>query len=291
MRAVLVHNANSGTKPVSRAAIEKVVRSAGIEPIYVEHQHTELPAALAQQADLIIAAGGDGTVADVVSTLKAIGRPIGILPLGGSNNIAHTLGVDGDWRTLPARWSLERWTRLDRCEASGPWGRRPFVEALGSGVLTDAVEDADDEPRTPAEKQRNGRAAFRAALEAAEPFDCTIEAEHWRWSGACLMVEVMNVPVIGSRLKLAATGEPGDGLLNIVIATPDDRAALSQWAKAPEAAPAPAPFLTAPEVRLTVTERMFRVDDRSPDQRLSGTVSIKILPESVRILTPEETSG
>src|SRR5690606_12399774 len=154
-----------------------------IEPAYCTHGDDDLSVALRGQFDFVIAAGGDGTVADVVSELQDTEKPIAILPLGGSNNIANALGVDGDWQALPLCWSLGHWTRLDRCEADGPWGRKRFVEAVGVGVLTDAVDDAQDDPETPEEKQANGRAAFREALAAAEPFDCKVETSHWSWQG------------------------------------------------------------------------------------------------------------
>jgi len=288
MRALLVHNEKAGTDPIPRKQIEAILRSAGFDPVYCAHGEEDLSAALAGDYDLVIAAGGDGTVADVVSALDDVERPIAILPLGGSNNIANALGVDGDWRELPRTWRLDRWTRLDRCEADGPWGRKTFVEALGSGVLTDAAEDADENPDTPEEKQRNGRAAFRKALRAAEPFACAIETEQWSWQGDCLMVEVMNIPFIGSRLALAHGAKPGDGLFDILLVTLDDREALLGWAQRPDDGPCPIAPRKASWLRLGVRERPFRLDDRSPNEKLAGAVDIRIRPEWVRILTTAE---
>lgn len=286
MRAMLIHNDNAGTDPEPRAVIEAVLHAAGIETIYCAHGEEDLAAALQTPCDLIIAAGGDGTVADVVSALETVERPIAILPLGGSNNIAHALGVNGDWRELPRRWSLDESVPLDRCEADGPWGCKRFVEALGSGVLTDAVDEAEEEPDTAEEKQANGRAAFRTALEKAEPFHCAIEADGWSWDGDCLMVEVMNIPFVGSRLALAADATPGDGLFDIVLVTGDQRATLLAWAEDPDAAPCPIPTRKAAALTMTVEERPFRLDDRSPNEDLSGTVDIRVRSRAVKILMP-----
>jgi diacylglycerol kinase (ATP) len=288
MRALLVHNANAGTDPVSRTEIEEVLRSSGIESDYCAHGDDDLSAALYGSFDLVVAAGGDGTIADVVSELQETGTPIGILPLGGSNNIANALDVDLDWRTIPSQWSLTHWMRLDRCEANGPWGRKRFVEAVGVGVLTDAVDDAQDNPETPEEKQANGRAAFRKALADAEPFNCEVETGDWSWQGDCLMVEVMNIPFVGSHLALAKGSVPDDGLLDIVLVTPDQRTSLLSWAENPDASPCPITPQRASAVRLTACERRFRVDDRCPNEQLSGTVEIVVRQNSVRVLTPEE---
>lgn len=289
MRALLVHNDNAGTDPIPRQDIEQVLRQAGMEPVYCAHGRDDLSVALAGPFDIVVAAGGDGTVADVVSCLEDVGRPIGILPLGGSNNIANALGVDGEWHSLPARWNLDAWARLDRCEADGPWGHKSFVEAIGSGVLTDAVDEVDDEPDTPEEKQANGRKAFRKALTKAEPFHCKVEDigedGAWVWEGDCLMVEVLNIPFVGSRLALAAGAAPGDGLLDIVIVTPDLRAPLIAWAADPDASPCPITPHRSSAVRLTVHERPFRVDDRCPDEQLAGCVDIAVRPNWVKVLT------
>lgn len=286
-RALLVHNDNAGTDPVPRHVIEAYLRRAGYESRYCSHLDEELEAALEGPFDLIVAAGGDGTVADVVSALKDQDVPIGILPLGGANNIAGALGVDGDWRTIPERWSAERWTLLDRCEADGPWGRRRFVEAVGTGVLTDAVDDAEEAPRTAAEKRENGRAAFRAALCRAEPFDCAIETPDRRWQGQCLMVEMLNIPFVGSTLALAPGALAGDGLFDIVVVQPHQRDLLHEWALDPDSAPCPLPVWRATRARLTVHDRPFRLDDRSPDATLSGSVEVR-LRRPVKILQPRE---
>ncbi|MFN3817852.1 diacylglycerol/lipid kinase family protein [Blastomonas sp.] len=288
MRALLVHNAQAGTDPVPRKKIEAVLHDVGIETIYCAHAQDDLADALRRPVDLVIAAGGDGTVADVVASLEDTGRPIAILPLGGSNNIAHALGVGGPWHDLPRRWSLDAWTRLDRCEADGPWGCKPFLEALGTGVLTDSFEETDEEPASPAEKRDNGRAAFAAALARAEPFHCAVASDEWDWEGDCLMIEAMNIGFVGSRLALAEAAVPDDGLLDVVIITPEQREDLLRWMERPDDWPCPAPARKAVSVRITVHERPIRLDDRSPDEDLTGTVDVRVRSSWVRILDAGE---
>ncbi|MDM7957463.1 diacylglycerol kinase family protein [Blastomonas sp.] len=288
MRALLVHNANAGTDPIPRSKIEAALHDAGIETIYCAHGDDDLGEAMQARVDLIVAAGGDGTVADVISGLQDITRPVAILPLGGSNNIAHALGVDGPWHDLPGRWSLDAWTRLDRCEADGPWGCKPFLEALGAGVLTDSFEDADEEPASPAEKRANGRAAFEAAVARAEPFHCVVAAEDWQWEGECLMVEAMNIGLVGSRLALAHSAVPDDGLLDVVIITPEQRDDLLRWMKRPDDFPCPIPPRKAASVRITVHERPFRIDDRSPNGETTGIADVRMCPTWVKVLTAKE---
>lgn len=288
LTALIVHNEDAGTDPTPRNAIERLFTDIGIQTVYCAHGNEDLDQALKGSFDFIVAAGGDGTIADVVSALIDVDVPIGILPLGGSNNIANAIGVDLPWEMLPAQWSLDRWTRLDRCEADGPWGKRTFLEAVGSGVLTDAVDAVDDDPDTPEEKRANGRAAFRKALDRAQAFDCEIMTDAWHWKGKCLMVEVMNIQFVGSRLALANGAVGDDGLLDVVLVTQEDREPLLAWAADPDAAPCPIETRRAQSVRLTVKDRAFRVDDRCPNENLSGTVDIAVRQTWVKVLLPDE---
>jgi len=69
----------------------------------------------------VAAAGGDGTVHEVVNGLLRSGRPdviLAVLPIGSANDYAHSLGLAGDW-----------WRRLD--PAIGP--RQVDVGLVRSG--------------------------------------------------------------------------------------------------------------------------------------------------------------
>ena len=65
--------------------------------------------------------------------------PIAILPLGSANNIARSVGIEADPIEIArAGWRETEVRRLDVGTAAGPWGKRPFVEAVGVGALAEA---------------------------------------------------------------------------------------------------------------------------------------------------------
>jgi YegS/Rv2252/BmrU family lipid kinase len=53
-------------------------------------------AALERDFDLVIAAGGDGTVSSVADALVCTGIPLGIVPMGTGNALAYDLGIPAD---------------------------------------------------------------------------------------------------------------------------------------------------------------------------------------------------
>ena len=59
-------------------------------------------------ADLFIAAGGDGTVAEVIHEAAGTGVPVALLPIGTANNIARSLGIVGDAREIIDRGRTRR---------------------------------------------------------------------------------------------------------------------------------------------------------------------------------------
>ena len=54
-------------------------------------------------ADLILVAGGDGTINEVVNGMIGEQVPLGILPAGTANVLATELGLAGNWIATP--WS------------------------------------------------------------------------------------------------------------------------------------------------------------------------------------------
>src|SRR6266702_1018186 len=107
MRTVLIMNpasgasmlaTNAGTPEEHETAILAALRAHSIEP---EVRYTTLVdpgrglarQAAAEGADVVIAAGGDGTVHEVATGLVGSKSALGIIPLGTMNNLAHSLNI------------------------------------------------------------------------------------------------------------------------------------------------------------------------------------------------------
>lgn len=110
-RAFIVINPVAGvSRPQDvRAAIERVLGNAGWELRYYETSGKEdLPAvvhaALDWRPDLVVAAGGDGTISGVAAGLVNSNVPLGILPSGSWNALARNLEIPGSHEEAARLW-------------------------------------------------------------------------------------------------------------------------------------------------------------------------------------------
>ena len=131
--------------PAARSANTRAVRQfldsrAGpnvtLAPTQATGDATRL-AATDRDHDLIVAAGGDGTINEVVNGLA--GKPLGILPFGTVNVFAKELGIparlDAAWRVLET--GRTRTVDLGCAEFAGQ--TRHFVQLAGIGFDARAV--------------------------------------------------------------------------------------------------------------------------------------------------------
>ncbi len=100
----LIVNFQAGQKRIAKklADIVSIFCEHGFLPTVVNTQYTgharELVEAFAKDYDIIVCAGGDGTLNETVSGLLTSGveRPVGYLPCGTTNDLATTLGLSRD---------------------------------------------------------------------------------------------------------------------------------------------------------------------------------------------------
>ncbi|MDQ1054058.1 diacylglycerol kinase (ATP) [Arthrobacter sp. SORGH_AS 212] len=107
--------------------------------------------ALSQGADIVIAAGGDGTVRCVAEVLAGGDTPMGLLPLGTGNLLARNLGMDVtdyDGAMAGALIGAERKIDVVRARRSDPDKEQLFLVMAGVGydatIMADTNEDLKD---------------------------------------------------------------------------------------------------------------------------------------------------
>jgi len=112
--------------------------------------------AVAAGRSMVVAAGGDGTIAEVAAGLTGSAVPLGIIPMGTANVLAHELRLPFSPRDIAAALAFRR-TRplLPGLARSAQGGERQFVQMLGAGFDAQVVHRIG--PRL---KRAMGRSAY-----------------------------------------------------------------------------------------------------------------------------------
>ena len=97
--------------------------------------------AIEQGADLILVAGGDGTINEALNGMVHSGVPLGILPAGTANVLANELGLGKTMERAAAslsEWAPER-VAVGLIDGSSSEGPRHFLLMAGVGLDADIV--------------------------------------------------------------------------------------------------------------------------------------------------------
>jgi YegS/Rv2252/BmrU family lipid kinase len=244
MRVLLVHNPRAGrsTQATQLADAVAVLQAGGWTVHEAGSEALDNARCLAQEAarrgfDVVVAAGGDGTINQVVDGLMTADRSpgsmpaLGILPAGTANVLARDLGLPvpgpGQRDTLvkAARLLLASTPRqVDVGLAHNDRGSCHF--ACWAGVGIDAAITAHVEAN-PQLKQRMGPLFFAAsallhAQQVLEPPEYRLQVDGDRWQGRGLLAVASNIKNYAIMFDMAPSALLDDGLLDFAFFTSAD---------------------------------------------------------------------
>jgi YegS/Rv2252/BmrU family lipid kinase len=211
------HKLGLTTNTVSREAIGEALSAAGLR-VEIAETHgpghaTELArAAVRDGCELVIAAGGDGTVAEVCGGLIDCSATLAVLPLGSIMNVARTLCIPRDLNEAAQVIAEGRVLRIDVGRVHG----RLFFEAGGVGLAAGLFGYFN--------RLDSGHGRMRGVLPAALRFvrglgnpRLRIVADDQQFDVRAPMVTVSNAPYVGAAYTLAPEARVDDGLFDMTI--------------------------------------------------------------------------
>ena len=289
LRVTLVQNHAAGAGASAQRQFQKALEKAGHAVTAVDPDR-DLGKSLQRKTDVVIAAGGDGTVLSVARRLVKSPVPLVILPLGTANNLARSVGAAHDVEGLLSVLEDPFERDLDIGLATGSWGERPFCESAGVGLFTDLLrEGVDDAYKAPHHAVR----VLGNLLHKTQARHFTVSIDGEDASGEYLMVEVMNARLLGPNLVLAPRASPWDGALEVVLVKPRDKHRLASYLVALEHAPdTPPPRFerrTARHVAFALQGEALRIDDAVLPREgapASYFADLRLLPGAVRLWLP-----
>ena len=220
--------AGSGRAGARRAELEELLARAGRDSHEAGHapvewrivetqasgQTAELAAKAAEEgADVVAAAGGDGTCGQVAQGIVGTRAQLGVLPMGSGNDFARVLGL----RTSELHHAVETiFTGSPRPIDLGRTQDVWFANVAGCGF--DAVTT---------QRALKGFRFFRGRAEYLAAVLCSIgtyRLPHMRVTIdgesrelKCLLCSVCNTPSYGGGMKVAPDARIDDGLFDICL--------------------------------------------------------------------------
>lgn len=308
MRITVVHNDNAGHTDTGRDELSRLLARAGHAATFCPVDSTEHGDALRDPGDLVVVAGGDGSVRSVGQALLHRNVPITILPMGTANNVAGHLGLTGDLDDLVRGWASGHTVPFDVGRVTAPWGEHVFLEACGFGALARTmaaltpVEAPVSDAGTPHEELARDLEVTREMLADHPAHDCLVHLDGEQIAGEFVVVEALNIRSIGARLELAPDADVSDGRLDVVLVDDVGRRHLRDYVTARlEGDRRPRldlPVRRASQLRIRWKGSRVHVDDEMhPDEaaasaglhwRATGGVEIDIgvLPGALTFLVP-----
>lgn len=246
--------------------------------------------AVANNAQVVIASGGDGTVSAVAEALIGTDIPLGAIARGTANAFVNALGIP-DTIEAACQVIIDGATKkVDTAMCND----KPMVLLAGIGFEAETVEDADRQA-----KDQWGMLAYVFSgvkqLKEFEQFEATIKTEDKVITVKANAITIANAAPPTSILAHGTAGVIyDDGLLDVTIIAPETRASaiaisyhLLQSASNDEAA--------ARDDIGYLRTKWIEVNTNPPqkvvlDGEIIGTtpIEVKCIPQSLTVFAPKE---
>ena len=214
-QALFLYNPQSGKGKIEKdsQAIGEMFRQAGYSIVDGPIDFSRNPFNGHETVDLVVVAGGDGSVNFVLNAMKRKGLdiPIGVIPAGTANDFAGALGMSPE----PLEAARQIASGVEQRVDCGRVNDLYFVNIFSFGIFTTTSQRTPDE-----RKHRIGRLAYiiegvkEVTSMHAVPLE--IEADGERFDLRSLMVLIFNGETAGG-FHLARRSSIRDGLLDCIL--------------------------------------------------------------------------
>jgi diacylglycerol kinase (ATP) len=252
MRVLLIHNPKAGDRKHGKKQLMQSLKRNGLQAFYQSIKERGWQKAFRKPVDVVIAAGGDGTVHKTAWKITDSGIPLAILPLGTANNLACSLGFAGSVDEILESLHCGESQPFDIGVARSGSQTDCFLEAVGGGLFADYFPAAKANAKEGASPEEELKAHLSVLRELALGY----RARPWKMSadgkdisGRYILWGSMNTRSAGPALHLAPKAKTNDGRLDFVAVREHERKVFIKHVDA---------HLTGRKQRLPLAPRKFR---------------------------------
>ena len=232
MNVLIFANPYSGRRDNPRIVerFEQALAGAGLEPHVVWQRDRRVAALQEAGGDIrgVVAAGGDGSVADAVNDMHAAGRldlPFATVPVGTENLFAREFGFAVEPEAVAAAVAAGQTRPVDlgqvRAKGGGDETARLFTLMTSAGFDAEVVHRVDRWRRATADgslrrvKRQSYLPRVLSAMRGYRHPLVTLTAGGQTFSGG--QVYAFNLPQYGGHLAIGQHAAPDDGKLAWVV--------------------------------------------------------------------------
>ncbi|MGI9622333.1 MAG: diacylglycerol/lipid kinase family protein [Acidimicrobiales bacterium] len=219
--------ARVGKAADSVAAIRRALTALGAEVVDItgatpDETSVNLSRAVAEEAERVVIAGGDGLVHLAVQSLARSSTIAGICPVGTGNDFANALGIPTDVDEAVTN-ALGDPTELDLMQVGTTWAAS--VATAGFSVEVNKKANAMRFPR--------GASRYTVAtlLElrglSARQYRIVVDGQETEVEAA--LITVANTAFFGGGMEVTPGASPTDGLLDVTVVADVGRIELLTW--------------------------------------------------------------
>lgn len=306
-RLLVIVNPAAGKGSAARRIpeLERLLKHPDLHTTFTLTQHPWHAAELARSAattdvQAVIAAGGDGTVNEVINGLMhahETGQAVpalGVLPIGRGNDFAFGAGLPTDWHSaiknvLHGSPQPVDIGKMEIHGAAGPASSLTRYFGNGIGIGFDTLVNIEASKIALGGFLGYTVAALRTLLLRFQRPMLSIQADDEHLHQACIMVSIMNGRRMGGGFLMAPEAASGDGLLDICLAGKASRLTilgmLPRFMQGTQAGHPAVRFLRARQI--TVNAGSSELPVHADGETLTETaqhVLVKVLPGALRVL-------
>lgn len=217
--AVVANPASGGMSPKRKLLLlgeAARILDAGIHGLEARgpEEFIECAVRAARECDVLVAAGGDGTLNMVVNAIDRTLTPVGFLPLGSGNALRHALGLHGSLADAALRVRTAPIRRIDLVDCAG---RVALFASIG--LEAEVLRVRRNHPRL----RRSGLASYLHAAMVAyfltyRRLSGTLRVDGGEYRlDRLLTLLVVKHPFLGFGMKVVPGARIDDGRLHILV--------------------------------------------------------------------------